>query len=123
MTFASEWQITTKDEPAWLVGAVTPGEAANANAGLTGALGRLLAIAENYPQLRSNQNFIRLQDDLAETENRVAVERQRYNDAVRVYRTELRRFPNNLFARTFGFGDREYFEALETAARVPQVAS
>ena len=123
MTFASEWQITTKDEPAWLVGAVTPGEAANANAGLTGALGRLLAIAENYPQLRSNQNFIRLQDDLAGTENRVAVERQRYNDAVRVYRTELRRFPNNLFARTFGFGDREYFEALETAARVPQVAS
>lgn len=63
MTFASEWQITTKDEPAWLVGAVTPGEAANANAGLTGALGRLLAIAENYPQLRSNQNFIRLQDN------------------------------------------------------------
>ena len=69
-----------------LAGAVTPGEAANANAGLTGALGWLLAIAENYPELRSNQNFIRLQDELAGTENRVAVERQRYNDAVRVYR-------------------------------------
>ena len=122
MTFASEWQITSKEEPPRLVGAVTPGEAANANAGLTGALGRWLAIAENYPQPRSNQNFIRLQDDLAGTENRVAVERQRYNDAVRVYRTELRRFPNNLFARTFGFDDREYFEADETAAQVPQVA-
>ena len=122
MTFASEWQITTKDKPVRLVGAVALGEAANANAGLTGALGRLVAIAENYPQLRSNQNFIRLQDELAGTENRVTVERQRYNDAVRVYRTELRRFPNNLFARTFGFGDREYFEADETAAQVPQVA-
>ena len=105
-----------------LAGAVTSGEAVNANAGLTGALGRLLAIVEYYPQLRSNQSFIRLQDELAGTENRVAVERQRYNDAVRVYRTELRRFPNNLFARTFGFGDREYFETDETAAQVPQVA-
>ena len=105
-----------------LAGAVTPGEAANGKPGLTGASGRLLAIAENYPQLRSNQNFIRLQDELAGTENRVAVERQRYNDGVRICRTELRRFPNNLFARTFGFGDREYFEADEPAAQVPQVA-
>ena len=105
-----------------LAGAVTPGEAANANAGLTGALGWLLAIAENYPELRSNQNFIRLQDELAGTENRVAVERQRYNDAVRVYRADIRRFPNNFFARTFGFGDREYFEADESVAEVPQIA-
>ena len=105
-----------------LAGAVTPGEAANANAGLTGALGRLLAIAENYPELRSNQNVIRLQVELAGTENRVAVERQRYNDAVRVYRTDIRRFSNNLFARMFGFGDREYFESDESAAEVPQVA-
>jgi len=101
---------------------VTPGEAANGRPGHTGALGRVLASAENYPQLRSNPNFIRLQDELAGTENRVAVERQRYNDGVRIYRTELRRFPNNLFARTFGFGDREYFEADEAAAQVPQVA-
>ena len=105
-----------------LAGAVTPGEVANANAGLTGALGWLLAIAENYPELRSNQNFIRLQDELAGTENRVAVERQRYNDAVRVYRTDIRRFPNNLFARTFGFGDRECFETDESVAEVPQIA-
>ena len=105
-----------------LAGAVTPAEAANANAGLTSALGRLLAIAENYPELRSNQNFVRLQDELAGTENRIAVERQRYNDAVRLYRTDVRQFPSNLFARAFGFGDREYFEADETAAEVPLVA-
>lgn len=105
-----------------LAGAVTPAEAANANAGLTSALGRLLAIAENYPELRSNQNFIRLQDELAGTENRIAVERQRYNDAVRAYRTDIRRFPSNLFASAFGFGDREYFEADEEAAEVPEVA-
>ena len=97
------------------------GVAANANAGLNSALGRLLAIAENYPELRSNHNFIRLQDELAGTENRVAVERQRYNDAVRVYRTDIRRFPNNLLARAFGFGEREYFEANEGASEVPQV--
>ena len=98
-----------------LAGAVTPSGAVNANAGLTGASGRLLAIAENYPELRSNENFIRLQDELVGTENRVAVERQRYNDAVRVYRTDIRLIPNNLFARTFGFGDRDYFEADETS--------
>ena len=104
-----------------LAGSVTPGEAENANAGLNTALGRLLAIAENYPELRSNQNFVRLQDELAGTENRVAVERQRYNDAVRVYRTDIRRFPNNLLAGAFGFGEREYFEANEGASEVPQV--
>jgi LemA protein len=59
---------------------------------------------------------------LAGTENRIAVERQRYNDAVRAYRTDIRRFPNNLFASAFGFGDREYFEADEEAAEVPEVA-
>ena len=59
---------------------------------------------------------------MAGTENRVAVERQRYNDAVRVYRTDIRRFPNNLFARAFGFVDREYFESDESAAEAPQVA-
>ncbi len=104
-----------------LAGAVTPAEAANANAGLTSALGRLLAISENYPELRSNQNFIRLQDELAGTENRIAVERQRYNEAVRTYRTDIRRFPSNLFAGMFGFGDRDYFEADEAAAAVPEV--
>ena len=102
---------------------MTPGEAANAYAGLTGALGWLLAIAENYQKLRSNQNFIRLHDELTGTKNGGAVERQRFNDAVRVYRTDIRRFPNNLFARAFGFGDREHFESEESAAEVPQVAA
>ncbi|RZP28707.1 LemA family protein, partial [bacterium] len=96
-----------------LAGAASPGEAAAANAGLTGALGRLLAISENYPQLRSNENFMRLQDELAGSENRIAVERRRYNDAVRVYNTNVRQFPNNLMAGSFGFNSREYFEADE----------
>jgi len=105
-----------------LAGAVSPAEAGAANAGLTGALGRLLAISENYPQLRSNENFIRLQDELAGSENRIAVERRRYNDAVRAYNTRVLRFPDNMVAGMFGFSDREYFEADEAAAEVPQVA-
>lgn len=105
-----------------LAGSVTPAEAGAANAGLTSALGRLLAISENYPQLRSNENFIRLQDELAGSENRIAVERRRYNDAVRAYNTLVLRFPTNMVAGLFGFSDREYFEADEEAAEVPQVA-
>ena len=104
-----------------LAGAASPGEAAAANAGLTGSLGRLLAISENYPQLRSNENFIRLQDELAGSENRIAVERRRYNDAVRVFNTNVRQFPNNLMAGTFVFNSREYFEADEAAQEVPTV--
>ena len=104
-----------------LAGAASAGEAAAANAGLTGALGRLLAISENYPQLRSNENFMRLQDELAGSENRIAVERRRYNDAVRVYNTNVRQFPNNLMAGSFGFNSREYFEADEAAQEVPTV--
>ena len=104
-----------------LAGAVSPGEAAAANAGVTGALGRLLAISENYPQLRSNENFMRLQDELAGSENRIAVERRRYNDAVRVYNTNVLQFPNNLMAGSFGFNSREYFEADEAAQEVPTV--
>ena len=88
---------------------------------MTGALGRLLAISENYPQLRSNENFMRLQDELAGSENRIAVERRRYNDAVRVYNTNVRQFPNNLMAGSFGFNSREYFEADEAAQEVPTV--
>ena len=104
-----------------LAGAVSPAEAANANAGLTGALGRLLAIAENYPQLRSNENFIRLQDELAGSENRIAVGRRRYNDAVRDFNAGVQRFPNNLIAGMFGFAAREYFETNEQAREVPTV--
>jgi len=104
-----------------LAGAVTPAAAAVANAGLTSALGRLLAIVENYPDLKANQNFIRLQDELAGSENRIAVERKRYNDAVRVYNTAIKRFPTNFIARSFDFTEREYFEAQEEAQQVPEV--
>jgi LemA protein len=104
-----------------LAGATTPREAATANAGLNSALARLLAIAENYPNLKANENFIRLQDELAGTENRIAVERMRYNDAVRAYNTAIKSFPTNLVASVFRFGEREYFEAEEGAKEVPKV--
>jgi LemA protein len=104
-----------------LAGAVSPREAAAANAGLTSALGRLLAIAEAYPDLKSNQNFIQLQDELAGSENRIATERKRYNDAVLGYNTSIKRFPNNFLAGMFGFGEREYFEAEEGKAELPKV--
>ena len=104
-----------------LLGASSPAQAAAANAGLSLGLGRLLAISEAYPELKSNENFIRLQDELAGSENRIAVERRRYNDAVRVYNTDVRQVPNNLIAGMFGFGDREYFEAEEGAQEVPVV--
>jgi len=104
-----------------LAGAAGPREAAAANAGLTSALGRLLAIAENYPLLRANENFVRLQDELAGSENRIAVERRRYNEAVRAYNTRIKRFPGSLVAGFFRFGEREYFEAEEAAKEVPKV--
>ena len=80
-----------------------------------------MAISENYPQLRSNENFIRLQDELAGSENRIAVERRRYNDTVRDFNTNVQQFPNNLMAGMFGFDSREYFEADEAAQQVPTV--
>src|SRR5690606_34077590 len=104
-----------------LLGARGPEQAAEANQSLDSALGRLLMISERYPELRSNQNFIRLQDELAGTENRIAVERMRYNEAVRSYNTSIRTFPKNLFAGAFGFDSREYFEAAEGAQEVPRV--
>jgi len=104
-----------------LAGAVSPAEAAVANAGLTSALGRLLAISERYPDLKANQNFIRLQDELAGSENRIATERRRYNETVRTYNTSIKRFPNRILASMFGFDEREYFEADEAAKEVPKV--
>ena len=104
-----------------LAGAGTPQAAALANAGLSSALGRLLAIAEAYPDLKANQDFARLQDELAGSENRIAVERKRYNDAVRVYNPSIKRFPNRFLAGMFGFAEREYFEAAEGAEEVTQV--
>src|SRR5215813_11260631 len=86
-----------------LLSANTPSDKIAANQRLDGALGRLLAIAENYPQLKSNENFLRLQDELAGTENRIAVERRRYNDTLQEYNTYVQQFPNNIFAQWAGF--------------------
>ena len=104
-----------------LAGAPGPREAGVANAQLTSALGRLLAIAENYPNLKSNENFMRLQDELAGTENRIAFERRRYNEAVRAYNTSIKRFPANFIAGMFRFAAREYFQVEEGAREVPKV--
>jgi len=104
-----------------LAGAQTVGEAAASYNQLQSALGRLLVIVERYPELKSNQNFIRLQDELAGTENRIAVARKRYNDSVRVFNTKIRRFPSSIVANMMGFEKKEYFEIEEGAREVPQV--
>jgi LemA protein len=105
-----------------LIGAKTPQDKIAANGQLDGALGRLLAISENYPQLRSNENFLRLQDELAGTENRIAVERRRYNDAVQAYNTYIGLFPNNIVASLAGFQRNDaYFKADEGARQAPKV--
>jgi LemA protein len=104
-----------------LLAAKTPAETSAANAGLESALGRLLAISEQYPNLKANENFARLQDELAGTENRISVERKRYNDAVRAYNGSIKQFPGSLIAGMFGFAPREYFEAEAGAEQVPKV--
>lgn len=105
---------------AGLAGAVQGGnvaQMAQANEAMTGALGRLLAISENYPQLKSDQNFLRLQDELAGTENRIAVARTDYNNAVRDYNAYIRKFPAVLTAKVTGAKSREYFEVTNAANR------
>jgi len=105
-----------------LLSAQTPSDKIAANGQLDGAIGRLLLIVENYPQLKSNENFLRLQDELAGTENRIAVERKRYNDALQDYNTYIQHFPNNIFARWAGFKPNEaYFTATEGSRVVPKV--
>lgn len=93
----------------------------NANNELTSALSRLLIVVERYPDLKSNQNFMRLQDELAGTENRIAVERKRYNDAVMAYNVAVKSFPANLLAGMFGFAQATFFEAPAAAKTAPQV--
>ncbi len=105
-----------------LLSAGTPEQKIAANGQLDGALGRLLLIVENYPQLKSNENFLRLQDELAGTENRIAVERKRYNDTLRDYNTYVQQFPNSLFAPGMGFKpNNAYFEASEASRVAPKV--
>lgn len=97
-------------------------EKAQAATGLEAALGRLMVISERYPDLKSNQNFLRLQDELAGTENRVSVERRRYNEAVRKYNTVVRRLPGKIIASVAGFEERDvYFEAASGAETAPEV--
>ena len=88
---------------------------------LTGALARLLAVVESYPQLKANEQFNRLMDDLSGTENRIAVARMRYNEAIQTYNTSRRRFPANITARLFGFKEYPFFEAPPEAQKAPKV--
>jgi LemA protein len=120
---AHEREIFTEvaNARARLLAARAPAEAETADRQLGSALGRLLAIAERYPDLKANENFLRLQDELAGTENRIAVERMRYNEAVRAYNTRIRRFPTNLIASVTGFDRRAYFEAAPESQTVPRV--
>lgn len=92
-----------------------------ANNQLSSALARLLVVVERYPDLKANANFIRLQDELAGTENRISVERRRFNEAVKVYNTEIRSFPTNFIAGMFGFEKAAFFEVPKEKQEVPKV--
>jgi LemA protein len=105
-----------------LLSAQSPQDKIAANGRLDGALGRLLAVVENYPQLKSNENFLRLQDELAGTENRIAVARLRYNQSLQDYNTYIGLFPNSIFAGWAGFHRNDhYFQASPQAQQVPKV--
>jgi len=102
--------------------AKTSGARIQASRGLEGALGRLMVVVERYPDLKANQGFLKLQDELSGTENRIAVERKRYNEVVRGYNITTRRFPSNIVAGLFGFAKKDaYFEISEEAKSVPKV--
>ena len=109
------------DARAKLAGANSVGEKANADQELSTALSNLLVVVENYPDLKSSQNFINLSDELAGTENRIATARKDYNDAVKEYNTKIKRFPTNIVSGMFGYGEKEYFQASEGIEEVPTV--
>ena len=110
------------DARARMAGAESVAEKADGYNELQSALGRLLVVVENYPDLKSNRNFIALQDELAGTENRIAVARKRYNDSVRILNTKIRQFPGSLIASRAGLEQREYFEIDESARIAPKVS-
>jgi LemA protein len=105
-----------------MLGAQTPGDKIQADADLRSAIGRLMVVVENYPQIKSNENFLRLQDELAGTENRIAVERRKYNETVQRYNTDIELFPKNISASLFNFKREDaYFKADAAAKEAPKV--
>lgn len=102
-------------------GATTISDKMQANNQLTSALGRLLLVVERYPELKANTNFIRLQDELAGTENRIAVERRRFNETVKIYNIKVRSFPTNILAGMFGFEKATFFEVPKERQEAPKV--
>lgn len=109
------------DARARLAGAQNPQDKANADAALSGALSRLLVVVENYPDLKANQTFTQLMDELTGSENRIAVSRKDYNDAAQVFNAKVKSFPTVIIANLGGFPPREYFQAKAGAENPPQV--
>lgn len=115
------FEAVTNARSQWASASDVAGKVKAASA-IDAALGRLLAVAENYPNLKADQAFLKLMDELAGAENRIAVERMRYNEAVKVYNITVRTFPGNIIAKTFGYAPAtEYFKAQEAAKNVPEV--